>query len=141
MADIAVSAEGVRLTHVQNSERFDGLAGEAITAGQLVYLATTGKFMVADANVAGKQQARGIALTSAGTGRPGFTYLKRGPVAGFTTNMPAYDALVYLSDTAGAVGTTVGTMTVPVGRVMQIPDGGTPTKVIYFDFPGNTVFA
>ncbi len=140
MADIAVSPDFERLSHPRNSEIFDGLAGETIAAGQIVYLTATGKFMVADANVVGKQQARGIALSNAGPGRPGISVLKQGPVAGFTTNMPAYDAPVYLSDTAGAVGTTAGTVSVPIGRVMAIPDG-TITKVIYFDFNWISTFA
>ena len=143
MPDIAASAGNVRATHPQNSERFDGLAAEAIAEGQLVAMvAATGKYVVADANVAGRNQPRGVALSAAGPGRPGFTFLKRGPVAGFTTNMPAYDAPVYASDTAGAIGTTtpaIGSVAALVGRVMAIPDG-TPTKVIYFDFPWTGVY-
>lgn len=141
MADILATAANVRATHPSTSIIYDGLAGETITAGQLVYLATTGKHGVADTNVAGKQQARGVALNDAGTGRPALSILKTGPVAGFSTNMPAYDALVYASDTAGAVGTAAGTVSAPVGRVGAIPDGGTPTKVIFFDFNWISVFA
>jgi hypothetical protein len=141
VADITATATNVRATHPSTSVIYDGLAGETITAGQLVYMASTGKYGVADTNVAGKQQARGVALNSAGTGAPGISILKTGPVAGFTTNMPAYDALVYASDTAGAVGTTAGTVSAPVGRVGAIPDGGTPSKVIFFDFNWISVFA
>lgn len=143
MADIALGtgANAVRATHPRNAIIYDGLAGETITTGQLVYLASTGKYGVADANVAGKQQARGIALNDAGTGRPGLSILVKGTVAGFTTNMPAYDALVYVSDTAGALGTAAGTLPGPVGRVIAVPDGGTPSKAILFDFPVSTTFA
>jgi hypothetical protein len=141
VADLLATAANIRATHPSTSVIYDGLAGETITAGQLVYLASTGKYGVADANVAGKQQARGIALNSAGTGAPGLSILKTGPVAGFTTNMPAYDARVYASDTAGAVADTAGTMSVTVGRVGAIPDGGTPSKVIFFDFSWITQWA
>ena len=39
------------------------------TAGQAVYVLTTGKCGVADANAAGKQQFRGIALNGAAAGQ------------------------------------------------------------------------
>jgi hypothetical protein len=141
MADIAKVAGTVRATHPRNAEIYDGLAGETIAEGDTVYLASTGKYMLTDTNVAGKQQGRGIALNAAGTGRPGVSVLRRGTVAGFTVTAMAYDALVYLSDTPGAVGTAAGTMSAPVGRVTAIADGGTPTKVILFDFPITATFA
>lgn len=146
MADLAFTAgtsAHARVTHPQNSERFDFAAAEAITIGQLVYLTAAGKAGVADANAAGKQQVRGVALNSASAGR-GVTVLKRGPVDGFVISALAYDAVVYLSDTAGAVGTTAGTMSVPVARVMAIPDDGNaagPTKVLYFDCNWITTWA
>ncbi len=141
MADILRTTTSIAPTHPRNSEIFDGIAGETIAAGQQVYLASTGKWMVGDTNAAGKQQVRGLALNAATTGKPGLSVLKRGPVAGFSTNMPAYDALVYASDTAGETATAAGTVSSPCGRVMAIPDGGTPTKVIYFDFNWISVFA
>lgn len=141
MADIAIGTNGIRLTHPQNSIRWNGMAGETVAEGQVVYLAATGKWMLADMNVVGKQNPRGLALNNAGTGAPGLTVLQKGPVSGFTTNMPAFDAPIYASDTPGAIGTAAGTVSALIGRVGAIPEGNTPVKCIFFDFLWNTVFA
>ncbi len=141
MPDITRSTGNVRATHPRNAEIYDGQVSEAVLEGQAIHLHTTGKLRLADSNVAGRQQARGIALNSAGTGRTGVSYLRRGTVAGFDLSGLAYDALVYLSDTVGEFSTTAGTMSAPVGRVTQIPDGGIPTKVILFEFPITQTFA
>jgi methyl coenzyme M reductase beta subunit len=97
-----------------------------------VYVLTTGKVGVADANASGKQQFRGIALAAAAAGQA-VSVLKRGHVYGFTVSGLNADALVYLSDTAGALGDAAGTMTVNCGRVMCLPDGATLTKVLYIE--------
>lgn len=96
-------------------------AAEAITAGQAVYKLAAGTVGVADANASGKQQFRGIALTSAATGEACLVAIK-GPVEGFTL-AGNVDTLVYLSDTAGELADSAGTMTVPVGRVEMRDDG------------------
>jgi hypothetical protein len=129
MADITVTAAQVALCFPDKSERVDIIAVEAITAGQAVYQDTNGKAGVADANAAGKQQFRGIALSSAGAGQA-VSVLVRGHVYGFTVSGMNGDALAYLSDTAGALSTTVGTMTVNCGRVTCLTDGNL-TKVLY----------
>lgn len=103
-------------------------AAEAITAGQAVYKLAAGTVGVADANGSGKQQFRGIALETAGSGEAvlvGFF----GPIEGFTLAGDV-DTLVYLSDTAGGLDTAAGTMTVPVGRVEMRDDG---TKFLFTD--------
>lgn len=130
MADLVVTAAQVARAH-DNAEIFNGLAAETITAGQLVYLTSSGTYGVADANVAGKQQARGIALEGAAAGQA-FSFIKRGPVAGFTISQ-AYDARLFLSDTAGALADAAGTLSVPCGRVMALSDSA-KTKVVYADF-------
>lgn len=128
MTDIVVTASRVALIHVDKADVYSAIAAETITAGQACYLASTGKYGVADANVAGKQQFRGIALEGAGAGQA-FSLLKSGYVAGYTLSQ-AYDAALYLSDTAGALGDSVGTMTVNVGRVVPMSDSDF-TKVVY----------
>ena len=92
------------------------IATETITAGQAVYFLTTGKVGVADANASGKQQFRGIALTGGAAGTA-IDVLHDGEVAGFTLTGNG-DTFVYLSDTAGGLDTSAGTMTVPCGRVV-----------------------
>jgi hypothetical protein len=135
MPDIAVTANArVRLTQPAYAEVYPAIAAEAIVQGQLVYQTPAGKMGVADANVAGRQQVRGLALQSAAANKA-FDVVKCGHVSGFTLPQ-AYDTQVFLSDTAGAVGDGPGTMAVPVGRVVGIPDNdnaGALTKLLFID--------
>lgn len=130
MADLVVTAAQVARAH-DNAEIFNGLAAETIAAGQAIYMSSSGTYGIAGANVAGKQQARGIALEGAAAGQA-FSFIKRGPVAGFTIPQ-AYDARLFLSDTAGALADAAGTLSVPCGRVMALTDSA-KTKVVYADF-------
>jgi len=131
MSDIALVSGKIGVVFPQRAEIYDFIATEAITKGQAVYQLTTGKVGVADANGSGKQQFRGIALSSVGAGQA-VSVLVRGHIAGFTVSGLNADVLVYLSDTVGALGTAGGTMTVPVGRVVSLPDNDL-TKVVYID--------
>jgi len=129
MADITVTAAQVSMLYPRKAETVNLIAAEAITAGQAVYQDTNGKAGVADANASGKQQFRGIALETVGAGSP-VSVLIRGHVYGFAVSGMNGDAIAYLSDTAGALGTTNGTMTVNCGRVTCMTDGSL-TKVLY----------
>ena len=131
MADITVTAAKVAVVHPHNAEIYDFIADEAITAGQAVYQLSNGKVGVADANAAGKQQFRGIALKSVGAGQA-VSILKRGVIEGFTLTSLNRDVPVYLSDTAGALADAAGTMTVNCGRVMSLSDANL-TKALYID--------
>jgi len=106
---------------------YDLVASAAVTAGQAVYQTSAGKVAPADANAAGKQQFRGIALKAAGAGEP-VSVLKEGHCYGFGVSALNADALLYLSDTEGALADGAGTMTVIAGRVFALPDG---TKIAY----------
>ena len=130
MADVTVTAARVAEIFPRHAEIFTMIAAETITAGQVVYQTSAGKAGVADANAAGKQQARGIALTGGGAGQ-GVSVLKRGHCAGFTLSQ-AYDAQLFLGDTAGAVADAAGTMSVAIGRVVPMSDSDL-TKVFYVD--------
>lgn len=132
MADIVVTAAKVGLVDPQKAITFNGIAAAAITKGQLVYMDTSGTIGVADANDAGKQQARGIALNAAGAGQA-VTYVKEGAVYGYTLTTQAYSAPLYLSNTAGAMADAVGAMTVPVGIVQPMSDKDR-TKVFWAEF-------
>lgn len=131
MADITVTAAQVALVFPSKAEIIDGIATETITVGQAVYQLTTRKFGVADANAAGKQQFRGIALNSAGAGQA-VSILKKGFVAGFGIGSLNGDVALYLSDTAGALADAAGTMTVICGRVFGLSDNDL-TRVLYID--------
>ena len=132
MADIALTAAQIAPVYPHQAEIYDMVAAETITAGQAVYLTSAGKAGVADANASGKQQVRGIALSGAGAGQA-VSVLVRGHVYGFTVSGLAYDALAYLSDTAGALAGGAGTMTVRVGRVVPLPNSSTFTKCLFVE--------
>lgn len=127
MADITVTAAKVGLIDPQNADVSSHIATETITKGQAVYILTTGKVGVADANAAGKQQFRGIALNGGGAGQA-IDVVHDGLVSGFTVTGNA-NALLYLSDTAGALADAAGTMTVAAARILCMSDKDL-TKVI-----------
>lgn len=131
MADIAVTAAQVGVVNPAECEVHDFIAAAALTAGQAVYLDANGKVGVADANAAGAQQFRGLALKTVGAGQP-VSVLKKGRVYGFTISGLAYNAPVYLSDTAGALADAAGTLTVNCGRVTALTDPDR-TKVLYVE--------
>lgn len=103
-------------------------AAVAITAGEAVYKLADGTVGLADANDAGKQQFRGIALETRGAGEAILVAIF-GPVEGFTFTQDV-DSLIYLSDAVGALADAAGTLTVPVGRVEMRDDG---TKFLWID--------
>jgi len=106
-----------------------------IVAGQPFYVdPTTGTALPTTSATAGKYQFRGIALETVGAGQ-GFDGIGEGYVGGIDVSGLAYDALVYLGDTAGTLNSAVGTNTVCVGRVCPISDRdpatGLPSKILY----------
>ncbi len=121
MADIAVTAAQVGLVDPAKATVRSYIAAATITKGQAVYITTAGKVGVADANDAGKQQFRGIALNGGGAGQA-IDVVHEGEVYGFDLSGVNPDVLVYLSDTAGALADGVGTMTVAAGRVECLAD-------------------
>ena len=106
------------------------VAAVAITAGQEVYILTTGKVGLADANDAGKIQARGIALQTVGAGFA-VDVLHDGDLDGFDVASLNVDALLYLSNTPGGLDTAAGSTSVAVARVTVKTDKPTYTKCIH----------
>jgi hypothetical protein len=139
MADITVTAAQIAVVFPQKAEIHDYLAAESITKGQAVYFTTSGRVGVADANAAGKQQCRGIALNGAGAGQA-VSVLHRGHVYGFSVSGLNADALAYLSDTAGALADGAGTLNVRVGRVVALADSA-GSKLLYIDINWHTNWA
>lgn len=139
MADIAIQypASAIRFgaegpTHVRSY--IAGAGG--ITQSQSFYLdPTTGTILPTNAGAAGTAAARGIALNTAGAGSA-VDGLENGYVGGFDVSALAFDAVVYLSNTAGKLSTTAGTTSAIVGRVAALTDRdpvtGKPSKVLYF---------
>jgi hypothetical protein len=129
MADIAkVTGAIVHAIDADKKWIIPVVAAETVANGQAGYLASTGKYGIADANAAGKQQFRGIFVEAAGAGQ-GTSLIQRGRVGGYDLSGLAYNALVYLSDTAGALADAAGTMSVVVGRVVPMSDADF-TKVL-----------
>jgi CO dehydrogenase/acetyl-CoA synthase epsilon subunit len=105
------------------------IANEAIDAGEAVSIvAASGNAQLCDANAAGTEQFRGIALNSVGAGQA-VDVVEDGEVYGFTL-AGNYDTLVYVGDTAGGLDTVASTTkTVAAGRVVPLADKD-QTKVL-----------
>jgi hypothetical protein len=134
MADIALTAAQIRPVYPNSTSTLirAGTALVDITIGQSVYIdPTTGKLGVCDANVSGHEQFAGIALRTAAAGET-FNRLVRGEIYGFTISGLNYAAILYQSDTAGALADAAGTKTVNVGKVVPINDAS-QTKVLYVE--------
>lgn len=131
MADLALTAAQIAVVFPKKAEVYIKTCAETITAGQSLFQDTDGKVQLADADAAGEQQTRFLALQGGGAG-DSISVLKRGHVYGFTITQ-AYDAPIFQSDTTGALADAAGTLEVPVGIVDGIDQGGTITKVLYFD--------
>jgi len=129
MADITVTAAQVAALDPQKSTIEKYIAAVAITKGQAVYLNTSGKAALADANGSGTLQFRGIALNTVAAGEA-VDVLHEGVVAGFGVSSMNGDAIAYLSNTAGALGTAAGSTAVACGRVVVLTDAPTLTKAL-----------
>ena len=141
MADIAITtATEVRLVYDQGAELFNYVCGVTITRGQVVYVTSAGTIALADADDAGKLQAIGIAMKGGVVG-DAISVLKKGHVYGFTTNLPAIGAHVWLSNTPGALSDAAAGVAQPVGQVMCLTDKPNYTEILYVDFGWSTLYA
>jgi len=127
MTAISLTAGKVAVVFPEQAEIYNVVLAEAVTKGLALYQTTSGTYGIADANVAGKQQFRGVALEAANAGE-GISMLKQGILAGYT--LGTYEDEVYLSDTAGAFDTAPGTLLVKAGRVISLADPAL-TEVLY----------
>lgn len=128
MADITVTATKVAPVFADQARIRTYVAGATITAGQAVYRNSSGDADLADANGSGTLQFRGIALNGGGTGQA-IDVLEEGECYGFTLS-GAYDSLVYVSNTAGALADAAGGTSIIAGRVTCLADADR-TKVLY----------
>ena len=112
------------------------LASVAITAGQALYVvAATGRVALSNSSAANALAVfRGIALNTVGIGYA-VEVLEEGYVDGFEIAALAFDASVYLQDTAGAIGTAAGTVSAVIGKVVPLSDKdvatGLPSKLLF----------
>lgn len=129
MADLTITAANVLAGSGAATEV--GTAGATVTAGQVVYLDTSGpSFKLADCNsaTAAVRQPYGIALHAAGSGQP-LVILKSGPITiGATV---AVGVTYFLSGTAGGIRPAADNTT---GDYVSIVGIGTSTTVIDVKF-------
>jgi hypothetical protein len=105
----------------------------AVTAGQSVYIdPTTGSAGLTSTNTAGAHNHTGIAMRTGGIGDV-VVVVEEGEIGGFNLSASNYNDLIYAQDIAGNIGTTAGTTTVVIGRVVPLTDGvfgNTASKVL-----------
>ena len=131
MADIALTAAKISRAGFGLEIVLSAKLSATVTAGQALYQVTTGKYAVADANAANLRQVRGVALEGGAAGQV-VPMLRVGVVTGFTLTDQSHDDPIFLSNTLGAFADAAGTVEVPVGVIITMPDGD-DTKAIYFD--------
>lgn len=101
MADLVITAASV--VAGSGAKRSDGIAGETIVAGKVVYKsATTDKWGLSDSNsgTAGVRAVQGIALNGASLNQP-LAIHTEGPITIGATLAPG--VAYYLSDTPGGI--------------------------------------
>lgn len=130
MTDITRTAAQIGVVFPDTAEIYDFVAAATIEKGQPVYITSAGKVNLADANGSGTDTFRGIALTGGGAGQA-ISVLKRGHIYGYSISALAYDAVVYVSNTAGELADGAGSTSLTVGRVVPLSDAGNLTKVLY----------
>lgn len=129
MADLTVTKEKVAQVFPMEGLIRTYKAAVALDAGTPVYVDANGKANKADANGASPiNRFRGITLETVGAGQD-VDVISQGEIAGFDLSGLAYDAQVFVSDTAGALADAAGTTSLPVGRVHPMNDGA-KTKVL-----------
>jgi hypothetical protein len=134
MADITLTTAG-RVEVVQSIIQATLPAAETITAGEAVRIDTNGKFTGANGTTTTENRIYGIATRAAIAGEA-VTAIRKGVIDGLAITGMAYDAIVYLSDTDGALGTTAGTVSTIVGRVIPgwaQPVGTAADKLLFVD--------
>ena len=102
-------------------------AGEALSAGDLVYVAAAGTVFKADADAAGKA-AIGFVLSSISSAATGTVYFGSGIITGLTSLTMGQP--YFLSSTAGGVTTTAPTGT---GKIQQPVGYAVNATSLYFE--------
>lgn len=135
MADITVTAADVRVVFAEQAEFRNVVAAATITAGQLVYMNTSGKVDLCDFDAIASGKPYGIALEGAAADQA-LSVLKRGYLAGYNLSSQAYGARIYSSATPGALSDAAATSTpdviAAIGCVDALSDPS-KTKVLRVD--------
>ncbi len=129
MADITRTKQQISVVYPHKAEIDNGVAAAALEAGMPVYIDSNGKYNKADANGAGSNKFRGIALETVGAGQP-VSVLVKGELFGYTLT-GAYDAPLYVSETAGELADAAGSTSLVAGHIVALHrSNGTATKIL-----------
>jgi len=132
MANIALTAAQIAAVDPTKARIKSYIAGSTITKGQPVALATDGTVDPADASSGGGylyEQVVGIAISAGGAGQA-IDVLEEGEMYGLTVSSKNCGDILYVSNDVGRVADAVGDLTVFLGRVQALADGGA-TKVSF----------
>lgn len=132
MADLSPTVDKVSVADPENAIINNFIAAVAIDKGHAVYINSDGKAALADASAAGTAVAIGIAISKAGANQL-IEVCSVGYMDGLgDLSSVAYNTLLTVSDTAGAIDNGAGspTVTAPIGRVMPATDGSL-SKLVY----------
>lgn len=129
MADLTVLSTGLEPLWPEKSNIKSVKAAVDVTAGQAGHINANGKGALADADGASPaNRFRGIYLQTVKAGQP-VDLLIDGWLQGYDLSALAYDAPVYVSNTAGALADAAGTTSLLAGRVFPLNDPD-KTKVL-----------
>ena len=135
-ANITVDADG-RITAASNGgttgETYT--AGEALTAGNLCYITSSGTIMKADANSEGKL-AQGFVLASISNGASGTFYRGHGKITGLT-GLTAGSRYFLSNTTTGGISLYAG-LTYGAADIQQYVGRAESTTVLAFE-PGDSI--
>lgn len=116
MTAITVTTAEARVVE-EPIDQWTAYANAAITAGQVVRLNASGKWVLAQATTEPNGAGCWIALRSAGANQP-LTAARICKMTGIDAAL-APPSAIYLSDTAGGMDTAAGTVSIQIGRVVE----------------------
>lgn len=127
MGDLTITASQVLKGAAAITE--ERTAGEAITAGQVVYVGTGGKVFLTDGDVAATAVAFGIALNDANAAEAPITIQTRGTITLGAGAAPAAGTVFVVSLTGGAIALVGDLATGDFVTVLGIGDGSSGMKM------------
>lgn len=132
MAAIALTTAGrVEVIRSEPNQQRTLRCSVAVTAGQAIRETSAGQWQLANSTDATNSTAVYIATRSGNIGDY-VTGTRTCDLDGLAISGMAFDAPIYLNDTPGQLGTTAGTVSVVLGRVVAAtanPIGTTPDKI------------
>jgi hypothetical protein len=140
MTDIALdTSRNVNVVFAEEAEIRDFKEAETLAVGESVYITVAGKALKTnvDGVVPAKAQGRGIVVMRTGST---VSVMKKGYLAGYDLSALAYDAQLFLSNTAGKLSDAAGTISVPCARVSCLTNDSL-TKILYVEFDWVNQFA